>query len=182
MNLRGQTILPAIRKIRDIELMVKHDYEYAVLLDVHLGQVSAILKWMQREGKHVLLHADLIQGLKNDVYAAEFLCQQFQPAGIISTRADTLITAKKHKILAIQRIFLLDTIALETSYNLARKVIPDFIEVLPGVIPHLIQEVKQETGKPVIAGGLIKTTEDVRRALEAGAEAITTSHKSLWAL
>ena len=47
-------------------------------------------------------------------------------------------------ITAIQRVFLLDTHALEKSYQLVAKTQPDYIEVLPGVIPHIIAEYLNE--------------------------------------
>ena len=34
---------------------------------------------------------------------------------------------------------------------------------------------------PVIAGGLIRTAPHVRQAIEAGASAVTTSRRELWA-
>lgn len=128
----------------------------------------------------MLLHADLIDGLKNDEYAAEYLCQHVRPSGLISTRASVIQKTKQNKLIAIQRLFLIDTGALEKSYALLEKTKPDYIEVLPGVIPSMIREVMDRTGIPVIAGGLIRTEEDVRIALEAGATAITTSRRELW--
>lgn len=127
----------------------------------------------------MLLHADLIQGLKNDEYAAQYLCQEIRPFGLISTRSSVIMTAKKRGILAIQRVFMLDTMALEKSYTLLKKTQPDYIEVLPGIMPHMIAEVRERTGIPILAGGLIRSTEDVERALEAGADAVTTSNKEL---
>lgn len=91
-------------------------------------------------------------GFKNDEYAAEYLCQHIRPAGLISTRASVIQKAKQKGITAIQRIFLLDTHALEKSYLLLAKTQPDYIEVLPGVIPHIIAEVSVRTGIPIIAG------------------------------
>lgn len=87
---------------------------------------------------------------------------------------------KTKKVLAIQRIFLLDSHALEKSYQLIEKTEPDCIEVIPGAMPHIIREVKERTGKPIYAGGLIRTVDDVERALEAGAVSVTTSNKDLW--
>ncbi|MNY79153.1 Glycerol-3-phosphate responsive antiterminator [compost metagenome] len=51
---------------------------------------------------------------------------------------------------------------------------------MPGVMPHIIQEVLEKTGIPIFAGGLIRSVEDVENALRAGATAVTTSHKDLW--
>jgi glycerol uptake operon antiterminator len=182
LDFNGQRILPAIKKMKDFEAVLNSDFEYLVMLEVHISQLDNISKLAKDYHKKLLLHADLIQGLKNDEYSAQFLCQCIKPEGLISTRGNTLKTAKKNGVLAIQRLFLLDTIALETSCKLAKKVSPDFIEVLPGVVPHLIEKVNCETGIPVIAGGLIDAKEEVENALAGGAKAVTTSRSELWQL
>jgi len=51
---------------------------------------------------------------------------------------------------------------------------------LPGIIPSLIKEIQEKTGLPIIAGGLIRTKEDVDNCLANGAFAVTTSNKELW--
>lgn len=55
---------------------------------------------------------------------------------------------------------------------------PDYIEVLPGALTDVIAEVKERTGVPILAGGFIRTVDDVEKALNAGATAITTSKKN----
>ncbi|MFC5407101.1 glycerol-3-phosphate responsive antiterminator [Cohnella soli] len=180
MLIHSQTVWPAVKTGKEMEAALSTPYAYVVLLGGHLGQLRPMVELGEQHGKKVLLHADLVDGLKNDEYAAEYLCQHVRPAGLISTRGSVILKAKQNKCLAIQRLFLIDTGALEKSYLLLEKTRPDFIEVLPGVIPHMIQEVKSRTGIPVIAGGLIRTEADVRTALDAGATAITTSRRELW--
>ncbi|WP_027091403.1 glycerol-3-phosphate responsive antiterminator [Cohnella thermotolerans] len=182
MPFRNQTVLPAVRTAKELEGVLAAPFVYLVLLGGHLGQLRPLVELAERHGKKVLLHADLIDGLKNDEYAAEFLCQKVRPAGLISTRASVIQKTKQNKLIAVQRLFLIDSGALEKSYSLFEKTRPDFIEVLPGVIPHLIGEVKERTGIPIIAGGLIRSAEDVGAALGAGATAITTSRRELWGL
>lgn len=178
--LNGQNVLPAVHKLKDVEAVLASPFSYMVLLGGHLGQLKNIVDLANQHGKKVLLHADLIDGLKNDEYAAEFLCQSIRPAGIISTRSSVIGRTKQNGLIAIQRLFLIDSDALERSYTVLDKNRPDFIEVLPGVIPDIISEVKQRSGIPIIAGGLIRTQEHVKQAIEAGASAITTSRKELW--
>lgn len=180
MSLQEQRILPAIRKMRDLEKLFKSNYTYIVLLDCHIGQLKNIVDLGKANGKKLLLHADLIEGLKNDDYAAEFLCQSIRPAGIISTRGNVIMKTKQNGLIAIQRLFLLDSSALDKSYTLLERTQPDFIEVLPGIIPHIITEVKERSGIPIFAGGLIRTVEDVELAIGAGATAVTTSNTELW--
>lgn len=180
MAFDSQTILPAVRKWKDLESLLSAPYRYIVLLGGHIGQLKNAVDLASGAGKRILLHADLIDGLKSDDYAAEFLCQHIRPAGLISTRANVVAKTKQNGLLAIQRMFLLDSGALEKTYALAEKTKPDYIEVLPGLLPHLIREVKERTGTPVIAGGLIRTAEEAEAALRAGAAAVTTSQRDLW--
>ena len=59
---------------------------------------------------------------------------------------------------------------------------PDYVEILPGVIPRVIAELAHGMNTPLIAGGLIKTKEEVVAALGAGAVAVSTTAESVWAL
>ncbi|MCZ8522096.1 MULTISPECIES: glycerol-3-phosphate responsive antiterminator [Paenibacillus] len=180
MAFHGQKILPAAKTMKQFERMLDSSYEYGVFLDTHVGQLKSIYALARSHGKKMFLHADLIQGLKSDEYAAEYLCQDIKPYGLISTKTSVILKAKQKGIQAIQRIFLLDTIALEKSFTLLEKTKPDYIEVLPGGMPSIIAEVQQRSGIPIFAGGLIRTVDDVERALEAGATAVTTSNEALF--
>lgn len=180
MEIFDQKIIPAIRTIRDLEKMFETNYEYAVFLDLHVAQVKNVVTLAKQRGKKMLLHVDMIHGLKHDEYATEFLVQEMKPDGLISTRSNVIKKAKQKNVLAIQRLFLIDQSALDKSLQLVEKTDPDYIEVLPGIVPSFISEVKELTGKPILAGGLIRTQSDVERALEAGATGITTSNQSLW--
>ncbi|GEL08522.1 glycerol-3-phosphate responsive antiterminator [Salisediminibacterium halotolerans] len=180
MNGFGSEVIPAIRELKDLDKIVETDFQYVALLNMHIGQLRSVVKKLHQHEKKVLLHADLVQGLTSDEYAAQFLCRDIKPDGLISTRKNVLLTAKKAKILTIQRAFLLDSKALESSFHILETVQPDYIEVLPGVIPHIIQEIYEKANVPVIAGGLIRTDEEVASALTAGAVAVTTSRRELW--
>lgn len=180
MGIQDRKILPAARKMKDFEKLLSSTYEYIVLLDCHIRLLKDIVQQAKRHGKKMLLHADLIHGLKNDEYAAEFLCQTIQPAGLISTHSNVILKTKQNGILAIQRLFLLDTNALEKSYALLKRTQPDFIEVLPGIMPHIITEVHEKSEIPIFAGGLIRTISEVENAIAAGATAVTTSNNLLW--
>ncbi|WP_139487999.1 glycerol-3-phosphate responsive antiterminator [Brevibacillus dissolubilis] len=180
MVFMDQKIIPAARNMKDFERILEGPYKHTVFLETHIGQLKTIVKMADKAGKKMLLHADLIHGMKNDEYATEYLCQEIKPFGVISTRSSVILKAKQKGVLAIQRMFLLDTHALEKSYALFEKTKPDYIEVLPGAMPHIIKEVYERTNIPIFAGGLIRSVEDVERALEAGASAITTSNHVLW--
>lgn len=182
MSFQQQKVLPAARSLKQFEQLLRCEFQYIVLLEVHISNLKTLKLEASKNNKKLIIHADLIQGLKTDNYAADFLCNDIKPAGIISTRSNMILKAKSKGIIAIQRMFLLDTIALEKSYSLIEKTQPDYIEMLPGVIPELISEVYERTGIPIINGGLIRTKVHVQEALAAGAVAVTTSDKELWDL
>ncbi len=175
-----QKILPAIRNLKSFDLMLESDYEWLVLLNTHIAQLKAIVNRAKAHQKRMLIHVDLIDGLKSDEYATEFLAQEVQPDGIITTRNNVILSAKKKGLVSIQRLFLIDTMALESSLSQLERTKPDYVEVLPGVIPNMIEEISLRTNIPIIAGGLIRTTENVEQAIAAGATSVTTSRKELW--
>ncbi|KKI93457.1 glycerol-3-phosphate responsive antiterminator GlpP [Bacillus sp. SA1-12] len=175
-----QKILPAFSSIKQFEKFLQSDYEIGVFLETHISQLANIQKLANQYQKKIIYHVDLIHGLKNDDYATEYICQEFDPYGLISTKSNVILKAKQKGVIAIQRMFLIDSHALERSYRLVEKTKPDYIEVLPGAMPWMIREVKERTNIKIFAGGLIRTIKEVEDALEAGAEAITTSKREIW--
>jgi glycerol uptake operon antiterminator len=180
MNFQGQKILPAVRSMKDFEKLLKMNYQYGVFLDIHIGMLKSVYEYANQHQKQMFLHVDLIQGLKSDEYATEFLCQQLKPYGLISTKSSVITKAKQKGVLAIQRTFIIDSNAMEKSISLIEKTNPDYIEVLPGVVPKVIRQLREKTGKAIFAGGLIESPEEVEEALNAGAIAVTTSNVELW--
>lgn len=180
MSTFNQKVLPAIRKIEDFERMLTSSYEYGVFLDMHISRLKAVYKLAEKHHKKMFLHMDLVQGLKNDEFATEYICQEIQPYGVVSTKGAVILKAKQKGVKTVQRVFLLDSSSLEKSYSLIARTQPDYIELLPGLMPKFIKEVRCRTGKEIFAGGLIETADDVEQAIAAGASAITTSEKALW--
>lgn len=173
-------ILPAIRQIKDFEKGLQTSSDWIVLLETRLSQLKSLVEYAKRANKTVLIHFDLIQGLSADDYGMEYLIREIKPDGILSTRGNMIKLAKKHNLLAIQRMFLLDSVALEQNLKLSEQFQPDCIEVLPGLMPDIIQRIHKKTKIPIIAGGLITTKQEAKVALNAGAIAISTSNHELW--
>lgn len=175
-----QQVLPAIKNMKEFERILKTEFEYIIILNSHVAQIKNIVDTAHKHRKKILVHIDMIAGLKNDVSGTVFVCQEIKPDGIISTKKQAIITAKKRGVLAIQRLFLLDSNALSNGIELLETTEPDYIELLPGIIPSMIEEIQGLTNIPIIAGGLIRKQEEVDRAIEAGAVSISTSIRELW--
>ncbi len=178
----NQKIIPSCFSMRDFEKFLESPLETGIFVEMHVAQLKNVSRLAKEHGKKMIYHLDMIHGLKNDDFAAEYICQAYKPYGLISTKGNVILKAKQKGVTAIQRIFLLDSRALEKSYKLIAKTNPDYIEVLPGMMPEMIREIKDSLQIPVIAGGLIRTKEDAKNALNAGAVAITTSKTELWSV
>ncbi|WP_047982346.1 glycerol-3-phosphate responsive antiterminator [Ornithinibacillus contaminans] len=175
-------VLPALRNMKDFEKVLESDHENIIFLETRLSQIKSLVQYAKQHNKKVIMHADLIQGLKVDEYGLEYLINNVKVDGIISTRANVIATARKHQITGIQRLFALDSHALDHNLKIVKNVKPDYIEVLPGIIPSVMKEIHEETGIPLIAGGLIRSAEDVYNALNGYSVAVTTSNTELWDL
>lgn len=175
-------VLPAVKNMKDFEKLLDSQHDYIILLESRISQIEDVVKHAKKLDKKVLVHADLIQGLKNDEYGAEFLVRNVKVDGIISTRGTMITFAKKNKVLAIQRLFVLDSHALNHNLKAIDKTRPDYIEILPGLITKKFKEIAEKTNLPIIAGGLINTEEDIKAAYDGGAIAVSTSNMNLWNL
>lgn len=96
MSFHNQPILPAIRNMKQFDEFLNSSFSYGVILDIHLGQLKGVIKEAQKHGKNMMVHVDLIQGIKHDEYGAEFICQDIKPAGIISTRSNVIAKAEEN--------------------------------------------------------------------------------------
>jgi glycerol uptake operon antiterminator len=174
-----QEVMPVLKTIKDVEQACYFNVEYVVLMDVHIAQLEHCVDLLKRNGKKVLMHLDLIKGLKSDDYAVEYLIQKLDVDGIISVKTSIVEKVKKLNRISVQRLFLIDTQSYNKGIDLIRMSKPDYIELLPGCMGKLIQRVKEELDIQVLAGGLIETVEEVRDAISHGATAITTSNPYL---
>ncbi|HLR66226.1 glycerol-3-phosphate responsive antiterminator [Virgibacillus alimentarius] len=173
-------IIPAIRRMKHFEKGLETKSDWIIILDTRLSQLRHLVKYCKQANKKILIHFDLIKGLKSDEYGLEFLIHEIKPDGILSTRGNIIELSKKNKLLAIQRIFLLDSLALEQNLKQIKRVQPDFIEVMPGLMTDVLKQIQVKTDIPIIVGGLVTTKKEVELALDAGAVGVSTSHVDLW--
>lgn len=84
--------------------------------------------------------------------------------------------------MAIQRIFLIDGNAMKKGIEIAHSSKPDAIEVLPGIMPDIIDNLTKLTHLPIIAGGLVSNKNQITDGLQAGALAMSAGDSKLWNL
>lgn len=142
--------------------------------------IPDIVERIARAGKAPVVHLDLVDGLAARESAVDYVFKVTKAAGIISTKGVLIKRAKQLGLIAIQRFFLLDSLALSNIQRQVAANAPDVIEVIPGAMPKVIKGLCEATPLPVIAGGLIRDWEDAQCALNAGAKAISTTNSAIW--
>lgn len=174
---------PVIAAVKDEEGLNRAlDSEVGVifLLFGDVLTVGGLVDRAKRAGKRVFVHLDLVEGLAAREISVEFVARNTAADGILSTRAALTRRAKELGLVAIQRFFLLDSMAIRSIERHLSPETADLIEVLPGLMPKIIRRVCAAAGRPVIAGGLITDKEDVTGALGAGAVAVSTTNPAVW--
>ena len=183
-RLEKNPVIAAVRTPAAVADVCRSPAEVAFLLCGDILNAGALTRQMQKAGKLVLIHMDLLGGIGRDSQAVEYLAQSVRPDGIISTRSQLIRAARDRSLLTVQRFFLLDSQSVAMTAETAAAVRPDMVEVMPGICPRVIRRLSLEGGHrlPVIAGGMIEKKEDILEALSAGALGVSTSRKELWAL
>ena len=174
-------VIAAVKDLGQLEECLTLDNILVVFLlfgDVcTIGELAARAK---DAGKIVLVHVDLTAGLSSSQeIAVDFLRQNTRVDGIITTKPNFIRRARELKLFTVMRLFVIDSMAL-AGIDKLEAVKPDFIEVLPGVMPKTIRRITQTTRIPLLAGGLIADKEDVMAALSAGAMAVSATSREVW--
>lgn len=173
-------IIAAVKDDADLLRALESDCQVVFLLYGNVVNVDALVQRVHQKDKTCIVHIDLVEGLSGREVAVDGLVKLCHPDGIISTKAYIIRRAQQLGLPAIQRFFLLDSLSLENLKSQLDLLSADFIEILPGVIPEILQEITDTSLIPVIAGGLIRNKQDVIHALRSGAVAVSTSCMTVW--
>lgn len=180
---------PVIAAVKnDAGLQAAVEMEEIQVIFVLYGDVCTIPEILERikaAGKKAMVHIDLIAGLSAKEISVEFIARQTRADGIITTKPALVRRAKELGIFAVLRFFVIDSLALKNIENLEMQCgtsRPDFIEVLPGVMPKVLGRIAKVSRIPMIAGGLITEKEYVIAALSVGAIAVSSTNQDVWKL
>ncbi len=175
-------VIAAVRNKEELEKAASSRVKIVFVLYGSILTLHGICSRLHEASKMVFVHADMIEGLRGDMAGIEFINRFASPAGIVSTRANIIKYAKHLNLQTILRVFLLDSLSMQTGVKNILETNPDAVEIMPGIACRLINEMEREITIPVIAGGLIINKEQVLESLSSGALAISTSKEELWDL
>jgi glycerol uptake operon antiterminator len=173
-------IIAAVQSEADFQDALNSKSNILFLLTGSIMNVKELVSRAKQCKKHVFLHMDFIEGIASDKTGIHYIAHEIKPTGIISTRTHLVRAAKDFDLMAIQRIFLIDRNAIHKGVKAIEQSQPDAVELMPGLMPRVINEMTGLTPLPIIAGGLIQNQHEVSKALEAGALAVSVGLKELW--
>ena len=173
-TLLNEPVIAAVKTDEALTAALASPCSAVFLLASTLLTVDGLVHRIHDAGKLAVVHIDLVDGLSSREIAVDSLNALCRPDGSISTRPTLL------RLLTVQRAFILDSLSLTSLSGQLEQGKPDFVEILPGIMPRVIAEISARTQVPVIAGGLLRDKADVMAAMRAGAAAVSTSAPSLW--
>ena len=179
-ELYANPVIMALKNNKDLNNCLENDIKIVFVLYGNLETIPIIVKKLKSHGKIVIVHEDLIEGLSSSTFAASFIKRYTQADGIISTKPVNVVYARRLGLFAVLRFFVFDSMSYENMKQTIKDINCDAIEMLPGIMPDMIKDIKKRTNIAIIAGGLIKTKAEVQDAINAGAVAISSSNYNVW--
>lgn len=181
--LKKNPIIVSLTDSADLDKALKAESSIIILIQADLRTLKDVTDKIKETDNLIFVHMDLIKGLKRDPSGIQFLADQIGVDGIVTTHANLIQTAKRLKLLTIQRVFILDTASIKQGVKSIHESRPDAVEILPGIaVPHIRKEIKSHIKPIVIAAGLINTEEEITHVLTNGAEGVSSSSTELWNL
>lgn len=175
-------VIAAVCNEEELSLALESDCRVVFLLMGNVLDICALTKRVHESEKLCVIHLDLIEGYSSKEIAVDAIAQATGAEGIISTRGALIKRAKQLGMAAVQRGFMLDSRSLNSFEQQIAQSKPDFVEILPGLLPKVIASLKERVNVPIIAGGFIHEKEDVIAALQAGALAVSASSPKIWSV
>lgn len=178
--LETSPVIAAIKSKEGLDCCLESECNVVFVLYGTVCDITQIVQKIKDSGKTPIVHVDLISGLSSKEVAVDYIKRNTLADGIISTKPMLVKRGKELGFISIQRTFVIDSMALATLKKQISVFKPDAIEIMPGIMPKILKEVRRYADTAIIAGGLLSDKKDVIEAFAAGADAVSTTKKELW--
>lgn len=172
-------IIAAIRTEDELNDALSSDVGIIFDLAPNILTLSENVKKAHSSGKKIFIHIDLAEGIGKDKPGLVY-SKNCGVDGIISTRINIIKAARELGLFTVQRFFIVDSHSISTTVEALKSSKADMIEVMPGIVPKVIKNLRAVVDAPIIAGGLIETVDEITAAVKSGAYAVSSGEKSLW--
>lgn len=153
-----------------------------LLSGVNIGNLKEFVKFIHQQHKKAFMHIDITGGFRPDDTGITLLKTMFHLDGVISTNMHALTKAKSLGLETIYRLFLIDSRSLERAAGVLKESSFSAIEILPsGYAVSEEKRIRRYVGeKDLIAGGFVRSKEDIEKIFKADFMGVTTSNPALW--
>ncbi len=172
-------VIAAVRTEQEVLSALETAVETVFYLAPSVFSLGPAVEKAHQRGKQIFIHMDLAEGIGKDKAGLQ-LVKNMHVDGIISTRSGMIKMAKEIGLFTVQRFFIVDSHSVDTTLETIKASRPDMAEIMPGVVPKVIASLKEKTPVPIIAGGLIDSSEEVEKALCSGAAAVSIGKAEFW--
>jgi glycerol uptake operon antiterminator len=173
-------VAAAIKSSEDMQVALKSKVQLLFMLKGDAFELGPFVEQAHRNGQGVVVHVDLVSGVGKDRAGIQYL-HQIGVDAIITSRSQLVSAGHAEGLVTIQRLLLADDAALDSGVRTIARAAPDIVEVLPGIIfPDVASTLQQLLKGPFIAGGFIRTVEDVAQIKAAGCILCSSSTYALW--
>lgn len=179
--LEQSRVIPSVRVVENIDAACASPSRIVFLLCGSPLTMGSLANRLKLAGKLPIANMDLLSGFARDGAAVDFLAQA-GIGGVISTHQDALRAARSAGMLAFQRTFALDSVALANSIRTLEHFNPDVIELLPAIAAPLtipmLRAVRPQL--PVIGCGLVRSLAQIEELVQHGVVCVSVSDPTLW--
>ena len=132
-------VVAAVSDLSRVAAAIQSPCEIIFLLKGNILTIPSTVEDIQAAGKAVYIHLDLVEGFSRDLVALEYIKRVIKAQGIITTRVNLVKHAGEIGLGAIQRVFMLDSLSVDTAIKSVAHTRPTAIELLPGIIPRVVK-------------------------------------------
>lgn len=178
-RLERNPVIPAVRSEGEaLDKALSGDHPAILVLGGDVFELADRIGARKRRPP-VIVNVDLVGGIAGDNTGIRFLSQHVE--GIISTSRRVIELGNTTDLITIQRLFALDGMAMERGLRLTKRTKPQLLEILPGLAyPRMVSNYPELLNHPALAGGFIRSPEELSSILDAGAVGASTSYQELW--
>ena len=174
-------IIASLQKPEMVAAAIQSHVRIVMISSGDIFNIGEISRQLRQHQKIVLVHVDMIGGMARDKVAIRYVKEKLDVDGIVTPNGQLVASGHKEGLITAQRIFAHDSPSVMSGMNAIRQSKPDFIEIMPGAaLLKVGDEVRKHFSQPMIAAGLIKSVQDVKQVLKAGAVGADTSNPGLW--
>lgn len=178
--MKNNPVIAGVKNLEKFDDALNSPCDIIFLLSGSIFNIKEFVQKAKDKNKIIFIHVDLLDGFSKDAVALKYIYEEIKPDGIISTKNSQLKAAKALGFMTVQRIFIIDSLSIDTAIKASQMINPDAIEIMPGIMPKITKKMSDELDVPVIVGGLISEKEEIDKAIKSGALGVSTSSSSLW--